>query len=163
MYLLILLIILLLLSGLLFTSFYLEIDSIRNLFRLRFGRMVRADLSIKESLFKIDLYFLGIPIKIDPYKGTKKAPGEIKQVKTKKKVNINFRKIMAVLKSFRVKEFYMNIDTGNEQSNGMLFPVFLGLSYISKRNISINFIDQNDFKLIIQNNAARVAWAYFRN
>lgn len=65
------------------------------------------------------------------------------------------------IKSFQLKKFNVNIDTGNVQLNSYLYPVFFLIGFFFDRNISINYNGYNFIRIIIQNNLARLSWAIF--
>ncbi len=77
--------------------------------------------------------------------------------------NINFRKrgVNSVIKSFKLISLHISIDTGNYQLNGILYPLFFLISFLFKKNISVNFVGKNYLHLILKNNLARLSWAYF--
>ena len=64
--------------------------------------------------------------------------------------------------SFKVIKLNCAIDTGSNELNGMLFPLFYWVSVKSGKNIMINFNDENKLELKIENNLARMILAYFK-
>jgi hypothetical protein len=164
-WLLIPLLLLLLVSGyILLAPFYLELDSSRGIFRFRFHRLASARLYIKESSLLVDLkIFLWIKT-IDllaPRKEKKKKV--IKKKKKKKRRMIPFRKIWAVVKSFKVNTCTLNIDTGNMPLNGILYPAFLWVSVKTGKHLMINFRDENEIIFETKNNIAHMLWAFINS
>ena len=65
-----------------------------------------------------------------------------------------------ILATFKVKKLDLSVDTGNNQLNSFLFPVFYLLGFFLKRKIQINYTGNNFLKIILQNNLARLSWAF---
>ncbi|HEY8780400.1 MAG TPA: hypothetical protein VIM16_02195 [Mucilaginibacter sp.] len=154
-----LLIIITFFAYLLFAPFYLEINSISGLCGVRFHRLAFAKLVISESSVKIDLWIAGWRKRIDPFaKSVKRKPTKksIPPKQKKKPFKISFSSVKAVLKSFKINKCYLNIDSGNVQLNGLLFPGFYWLSKYTNKPLSINFLDRNEIILEIENNMARI-------
>lgn len=153
-------------SYLLFAPFFIEIDSISGLFRIRFHRLASATLIFKESSFFIEIKMAGWQKQIDllAVKMKEGKPALKKERKEKKQIKaISFRKILAVTKSFRVRRFFLTLDTGDRQLNGILYPLFVFLSVKSGKNITVNFFGENKLIFQVENNFARVLWAYTRS
>jgi hypothetical protein len=147
-----------------FAPFYFEINSNESLYRFRLSRLLTLNIINDNNIFFIEIKIVGITKRIELF-GTKKAVDKIekikKKTKAKKKFNISFKKIKAVLATFMIKKCDISIDTGDMTLNGILFPAFYLLSFYSGKNISINFEEKNEINLLIKNNFARMAWAYF--
>lgn len=80
--------------------------------------------------------------------------------KKSKRNEVSFRKMMRVLGSFKINRCEILIDTGNIQLNAFLFPIFYLLQMKTSKNIQINFIGNNKLIIEIENNLARMSWAY---
>lgn len=156
-----LLIIIIIFSYLFFAPFYLEINSTIGLYRVRFHHLASAILKIEnESLFietkimwwkkKIDLFQIKYKVREKPVR---------KPVK-RLKMKISINKIKRILASFKVNKLYLSIDSGDNQLNGLLFPLFYWMSIYTSKSLKINFIDNNIFILEIENSFARMSWAY---
>lgn len=150
-------------SYLLFAPFYLEISSRNGLCRIRFHRLASANLRIDGNTLLLELRLPGFIKKIDLFESQKEH--EEKQVKrsTERKGagrKISWRKIKAILQSFKINEFKLSVDSGDMQLNGILYPVFYLISENRRINLEINFIDENEIELEIENNLARISWAY---
>ena len=67
-----------------------------------------------------------------------------------------------ILKSFRIRKFLISVDTDNMQVNGIMYPICLLAQNISGRQIGINFVGENIIILKIENNIARIVWAFIK-
>jgi hypothetical protein len=91
----------------------------------------------------------------------------VKEAKERKRFvrkhrKVAFRKIIAVLRSCKVKTCLVNVDTGDMPTNGFLYPVFYWLSIWSGKSLRINFMDENVIRLDIRNRIGRMMWAYIK-
>jgi len=75
--------------------------------------------------------------------------------------NQGFLNWSKTIRSFQLKKFNVNVDTGNVQLNSYLFPVFFMIGFFFDRNICINYNGYNFIQIIVQNNLARLSWAFF--
>jgi len=145
---------------------YLEINSLSGLCRVRFHRLASVGIALaRESLFLV-IRITWWEKRIDLFAPRKKEKGKEqkrKKVKKVKRRNVSFGKILSIIRSFQVKEFVLSIDTGNMQTNGMLYPVFYGLGRSLKRDITVNFNDRTDVRITIRNNAYRMLCAYIKS
>jgi hypothetical protein len=149
----------LLLAYLLFAPLVLEISTSKNLLRLSVHRLAKARLVLGEDALLIELKVPGWTRSFDLLAPRERKPEKVKLKKKKnKRRSMPFRKIQAVLRSFRCKG-YATIDTGSMPANGLLYPVFL---LLQRRGIpvAINFHDEQSIELEIRNSAARLVWAY---
>jgi hypothetical protein len=153
------LVLLLIFSYLLFAPFYFELDSINHICRVRFHLLASAGLIFTGNTLKIDLKIVGWRKQIDLLAGEQKPkePGFPK--KKKKRISISFRMAKAVIKSFKVTRCYLSVDSGNMLLNGLLYPGFYWLSIQTNRHIEINFMDENELVLEIENSIARITKA----
>jgi hypothetical protein len=149
---------------LLFAPFYLEIDSRAGICRVRFHRLLTASFRIVNDSPCIELsmpaYTRLIDLNIHRFRKEKKTT---KFVTGKRKNKMSMSKLKNLLKSFRLEKLVLNMDTGDMQMNGILYPLFLLASHRMGRNIGINFTGQNLLQLKVSNNLARLGWAFIRN
>ena len=147
---------------LLFAPFFVEIDSAKRLFRIRFHRLASAKIIFDESSIFLELKIVGRQKKIDllEIKERKKKP--VVKNEKKKQTNISFQKVFAMTKTFKVRKLFLALDTGDMQVNGMLYPLFVLMSKSSGKNITINFLDENKLILQIENNLVRMLWGYIK-
>ncbi len=89
----------------------------------------------------------------------KKEAKSPKWKKSKKSNKMTFSKIMRMINTFKIKAFYVNLDTDNYITNGYLYPIF---HFIKSQNITmkINYEGQNNVKLIVENRLYRIIKAY---
>ena len=147
---------------LLIAPFYLEINTSKDLFRIRFHRLGFARLSIDDSIV-LHWRVFGIGKDIDML-SLRKESNEHKTKKLKKVTKTSttppIYKIVGVVKSFRVNKFSLQLDTGNNELNGFLFPWFVGAGILAHRDLWINFIGRNELVMEIENSALRMMHAY---
>lgn len=149
--------------------FVVEIDSVRELYQLRMHRLASARLHLRESSLMLNMNIAGWKKEVDLLQ--QKQKGKMDSAETtrkrteksrKRKSKMSMKKIWAVLRTFRVRTFFVNVDTGDMPTNGILFPVLYGLSVWSRREFHINFVNQNVIRLEVRNSVARVLWAYLK-
>lgn len=154
---------LLVVAYLLFAPLYVEVDSRRGLFRVRFHWLAGARVFLKDSLYvEINITWWHKTFDLLALqKGKRKEKGKVKgKVKEKK---ISLEKIKAVIQTFKVKKLELNIDTGDNYLNGILFPWLLLAALRTRRNIEVNFTGENNIVFEIKNNVARMLWAFFKS
>jgi hypothetical protein len=145
------------LGYLLFAPFYIEINSVIGLYGIRFHHLATARLHIKDHSLKVDFRIAGWKKQIDLL--TTLTSGNQKKKPVKKKTNSKgfpLQMAQKVIKSFKVNCCYLNIDTGNRQLNGLLYPGFYWLGKYWDKPIGINFLNENEVILEIENNFANV-------
>lgn len=161
---LVLLFILVIISGyLFFAPFYLEINTVEGLYRIRFHRLANVSLKPSNSSIILEVKIGGWRKQIDLFAtGTisKGKPVEERTKRRKEKWKIPWQKIRGVVASFKVNKCRVLIDFGNVQLNAILYPVFYFVSVYTGKNIQTNFIGKNEIILEIENNLARMSWAY---
>jgi hypothetical protein len=143
-----------------FAPFYLQIDTTKNLYQVRFHRLARLSLKMGSEPAleaKVAWWKRDFPLFHPTAKPVQKP--EKKDHKSSKK-NVPIKRLIHVLKSFRVTTCYINTDLGDMQLNGILYPVFCWLSWYSGKPISINFTGRNEMMLELQNSMARMSWAW---
>jgi len=147
---------------LLYTPIFLEIDSTRRLVQIRMRGVARVRIITRESKIGICLNILGWEKLIFPGTRRKRKEAAAKtsgfQLKrsTLKKMPA---KILAVIRSFRVKIFDLNIDTDDYAVNALLFPFAVLLSR-SNHSVRINFEGEVELRLTIENNLQHMLRAY---
>ncbi len=80
----------------------------------------------------------------------------------KSKTGVPFRRMWAVLRSFKVPECTLMIDTGSAAENGILFPLAWWAGRWTGKTIEINFQGHNVCVLEIRNTLGRMLWAFIR-
>lgn len=124
----------------------------RSLFK---GRFVEGDYGLPEIRVSILFYSFNVPI--IRFGSEKKKAGKSKKKKSKKS-RFNLKTLRLILKivwkvmnSFKLKQFRLNVDTGNVVTNAYLFPVF-ALFGGSKYQLSVNYASKNEFIIHYENN-----------
>lgn len=143
-----------------YAPLFFEINSATGLFRVRFHHFASLNLLLKDETIIMYVKFLWWKKYFDLLEVNflKKTP--IKNGR-KNSQNISFKKIKALLKSFKIKEFDVSICFSDMTVNGILYPVFYLFGFYLKKKITINFIEENKIILVLENNLARMSWAYF--
>lgn len=140
-------------------------DTYRNEYYLRFGGIGKAELiplpgdiliRLRVAFWKKDFYPL------HPSKPAEKdKPKAKKEKKPGKKRTLPASRIINVLKSFHIKHFRLEIDTGDYIRNAYLWPAVYSIRPL-RRHVSINYNGRNECRLLIQNRIGRIAWAWWR-
>lgn len=148
----------LVLLGLLFIPIELYVDTITNQYYLRLRGLVKASIeSDEEELLRIRISVFFRNFNFYPLQNlgtTKKHKEEVRKIKKRRKKNSR-KKIIRLLKSFRVKKIYVNLDTGDCLMNARLYPVFAFLNY-HQGKFKINFEGRNQMVLYVQNRPIRI-------
>lgn len=157
----ILLFLILLLLLILILPISIEIDTTENKYKINVFRIISANIIVDFNSDEIVILHISSPV----YKYNFKPVNKIinsnmsddkkeekqkkkKEKKNRKKFNLKFenikRLIISIYKSFNVKYFRLNVDTGDMITNGILQPYF---SMISGKNISLNINYYSEFHL----------------
>lgn len=85
-----------------------------------------------------------------------------KRKRAQRKISFDSRRVVRMIRSFRIKKWLLNLDTGDMALNGRLYPVFLLLQYKTGKRFQINFCGRREFILTIENNFFRLlsAWIF---
>lgn len=149
-----------------FAPFYFEINTTRELYRFRFHRVASIGLHIIDGSFMMEIWIVGWSKKIDLFekkKALKIKPLTDNKERKKKKFAITWKKIRGIITSFKVNKCVVAIDTGDVQTNAVLFPFFYLARVYSKKNVQINFTGENKIILEIESSLARMSWAFIRS
>jgi hypothetical protein len=154
-----------LLVTLLFAPLKLSLSTTNNLYFVSWGGAIKASASILHDDIEVRFHLFGFSKGLSVmqmaagYTRKKSIPEKVADqvVKTtKKRVPANL--IVAFLKSFRVKKFYINIDWGSVYWNAWLYP--LGeIFYKENVYITTNFSGKTDVEVVIVNRPANMFWA----
>ena len=141
----------LLLIYLLFARLFIRIDTGENQYYIYLKRVFKLYLEYDDvEILKLRLRMFHSNFNFYPLKRYKK-----KREKKKRRSSISSKQIYQLIKSFRVRDVTMDIDTGNCITNAKLFPVFTLLNY-SVGNFNINFQGRNKLVLLIENRPIRI-------
>jgi hypothetical protein len=75
---------------------------------------------------------------------------------------IPWRKLIAIIRSFKVEKFSWHLDTGDFALNGELYGLFACYKYTFGHDVTINFAGDNYLALTIKNSAWRVLKALLK-
>jgi hypothetical protein len=138
----------------------LQLNNSTGFYGVRFHRLATANLVVTDGHLKINLQAMGWQTRIDPFVKKAKVEPSGASKKKKKKWRFTFPMLKALLLTFKIKTCCLDIDTGNVQLNGLLYPVFYWFSSFTTQAIAINFLNHNNINLTIENNIARLIKAY---
>lgn len=144
---------LLVIASLLLAPIYIYINTQTNQYYIQLLGLAKANFEKDDAeLFRIRLNILFFNFYMYPLK--KKDSNKENKIKNrhslKSKKRISIRKVYNILKTFKVTQFYINIDTGNYILNAKLYPLFALLNY-STEKFYINFQGQNQLVLLVKN------------
>ena len=150
------------LTYLLGAPFYFEINSKENVCRIRFHKLATVRIYFTEKSLFLELRAMGCCKSMDLLISRKK---QAKRDKTtaKSSLGISFPKIRAIVRSFRLSECSVSLNTRDMALNGILFPWFLWIGRLIKKDIRINFYNETEIALVAKNNFYRILWAYVFN
>ena len=144
----------------LFTPINLWIDTDKNQYFIQLKGVAKASLEpMKEEVFRVKLTILFFDFYLYPLKYKFQNNAEKKVKRTVKKTSIEFKKILRILNSFKIKKMLLNIDTGDWTLNAKLYPLFYFSNY-GKGNFRINFQGRNQLVLHIQNRPIDIIKSY---
>jgi hypothetical protein len=140
---------------LLLTPLVIEVDSIRSKYRVSYRGIATADLLFKDGRLFLHLWVLGWNRTIDPFVSKKKDVVVRQEALPKRKrrhlkIETVMKKGWAVLRSFRIKHFYVNIDTDDYRVNAWLYPLAILLTK-ERRTFRINFNGDTVIRFRIEN------------
>jgi hypothetical protein len=145
-----------LLSYLLFAPFFLELDSEQNIFRIRFHRLASARLVIHHSKLWLIIRVAGWEKEMDLLKRKSTHAKRLKEKSLVKKRKIPLEKILRVIKTFRLKKFFLAIDSGDPRLNGFAFALAAIIGKSNDDHLVINYRNQNQLILQVENRIIRV-------
>ncbi|MBD1262882.1 hypothetical protein HZY62_19960 [Maribacter polysiphoniae] len=143
---------------LLFMKVVLFIDTGTHEYFIQAKGLVKANIEPdREQLIRIHIKALFMDFYFHPLDriSSQKKEKTLKKQQVSKKRHPKMNRILKALRTFKVKQLVLNIDTGNCITNAKLYPVFAFLN-LSQGQFNINFIGQNQFILHIQNRPIHV-------
>lgn len=143
---------------------YIHTDSSR--YSLSMPGIFRAEAVTGEEFFLIRGWVLFVPYRFNPLKKRRKKGHKKKEPDEKKK---KFRMpsgglsmAREALQTVRIRQFELDIDTGDFPLNAWLFPAF-SLAQSTNRQMRINFEGYNALKLDVRIRLGAFLWAVIRN
>ncbi len=104
--------------------------------------------SDKSEILKLRTQIFFLNFNFYPLRPNKKE--KPKKNKRKSRLPLTLKQGYRILKTFRIKSFYLDLDTGDCITNARLYPVFALLNY-KTGNFNINFNGRNKLVLHIKN------------
>lgn len=160
-----LVIIILILGVLLFMLFIpiiIEINTIKKIYQIRISMIGSIDMMLSDKI-TFQLKLLGIKKTFAPFDAIRQQKEENtkSEIKTGEIKNISTKKLFSLIRSFKVKKIYVNIDTKDYIQNALLFPLFFLLN-TKNRQLTINYFGRNELILVIENNIYRILQAFLK-
>jgi hypothetical protein len=165
---------LLIFTFILFAPLQLKIDSKLGVYHIDWGGIIEGNFipdhdNLLQSKLKLRILFWSRSIKPFLHRGKsvkkKRSKKDISEASKKKKWKIPFkhpiRKIRAILNSFQIKDFEMNVDTDDYVMNAYLYPVF-HLFSSKYRHLKINYEGKLELRFWVKNSGARLLYAFIK-
>ena len=148
----------LLVAYLLLMPIIVSINTEKNEYFIQLKGIARASIEpdedeiirIKFKVFFMKFYFFPIDEFIKRNKAKKEKPKIPKTHKVKRKKHLGINRGLQFLKTFKVKQFTIDLDTGDVIQNAKLYPAFAFLNYY-KGGFNINFEGRNRLVVQLQN------------
>ncbi len=149
-------------------TFYL--NSTTGICLLRFHRLAQASLHLDSSTVRVQLQILGFRKQVEMGKPpakevTKREPKHAakKRKPTTRPFHFVLRKLLAAIRTTRVKRCLVAWDTGDMATNGILYPWVAAASHRWGHPLYINFWGEQTLILKLEWRIARVLWAVISN
>jgi hypothetical protein len=144
-----------LVTYLLLMPIILSINTQKNEYYIQLKGLAKANIEpdekeiirIRLKVFFMTFYFFPIE---EYYKRERVKKLKPKKHKTKSREHFGLSKGLKVLKTFKIKQFAINIDTGNVITNAKLYPAFAFLNY-HIGGFNVNFQGRNQLAVRLQN------------
>ena len=148
-----------LITYLLTVPIFVQIDSRSHLYSLRLPGLLNINVeSDEKEIIKVKVVVLFVKFYVYPfnYMQKSKRPKEGKQPKKKPDTLRRIKRVLDIIKTFKVKRCYVNMDTGNVLLNARLYPLF-GLLNYKGGNFHVNFNGQNQYILLMKSRPINIA------
>jgi hypothetical protein len=155
----------LLIIYLLWVPIILFIDTHTNEYYVQLRGLAKARIvADKKEVLKVKMKVLFLSFKFYPFR-RKKSSAKSKKIKkyntNKSSKSIQIKKYIRMLRTFKIKRLFINIDTGNCISNAKLFPLFAFLNQ-TKGNFKVNFEGRNQMVLHMQNRPINIIKSFIQ-
>lgn len=150
-----------LLLYILWAPIILYVDTAVNKYYVQIKGLVRADvLEDKKEVLRIRLRILFMRFSFYPLRTKPSKKRRKKEVgKKESRRRMSWSVIKRILRSFRVKKLYVNVDTGDYVLNAKLIPLCTLLN-LTGGAFRINFQDSNHLVLHLQNRSINIVRAF---
>ncbi len=154
----------LILCFILFARLKLQLNTLTGSYYIEMGKIIRISFHWKEKPL-LHFRILFIHFNVEPLKiwSKRKKRTKPKALRQGKRRSVHFRKVLAVIKSFRVVKFHVSLDTTNVISNAALFPAAAAINRFTPFRLNINYSGENYAVIHIENRVARILWAYINH
>ncbi len=137
----------------LFVSIVVTINTNKDQYEIQFSGLAKACveqhnkelLRIRLEIFRMIFYFYPLK-KIHVHKGREK----VKKNTQKNTKRLSIRKIVSIMRTFKIERLIVDLDTGDNVVNAKLYPLFGFLNY-HVGTFNINFENRNQFVLRMHN------------
>ncbi len=144
----------------------LVINTDKNQYFIEQKGLLKAQLATDEKeVFKIRMKVFFFNFNLYPLKKKTSSKSKKKHVKLKRKRSkktVKFKRVMSVIKSFKIKKFHLELDSGDCINNAKLYPAFAFLNYMNI-DCHINFTGRNSLILAIENKPIRIIKSFINN
>ncbi|WP_298895255.1 hypothetical protein [uncultured Psychroserpens sp.] len=136
------------------------IDTSTNQYFIKIKGLLKASIEPDEAeIFKIHFKVFFFNFFVYPLQKKKRSKTKAVKTNTSKKrgdKRIPFKKVFRVLKSFKIKQFQLDIDTGDCISNSKLYPIFAFLNFYRGHHLGVNYEGRNKILLSVENRPIRM-------
>lgn len=155
------LLVVLLALGLLLVPIQIFIDTDAAQYYVRIRGLARVSLEPdKKELLRIRVKTLFYERCFYPITTSSKPKPPKKKAKPKRR--IKFGKIVRVIRSFQVRRFVLDMDTGDYTANAKMYPVFMLLNqYVA--SFHINFENRNRLLVDVRNRPYRILKSFVKH
>jgi len=143
---------------LLFLKMVLYVDTANNEYYVQAKGLVKAKIESHETeLIQIKFNTPFLKFRFFPLRKSKKQRKKAKTDKTtvSKHRTIEIQKLLGIIKTFKVVQLLVDIDTGDCITNAKLYPPFAFMNYYGGQ-FSVNFEGRNRLILNVQNRPMRI-------
>lgn len=151
----------------LFVPIVLFIDTSKKQYYIQMKGLAKASIESDEcDIIRVHFNVLFFNFDVYPlrkWKTSDKKKIKKNSVKKKRSKSIPFKKIIGVLNSFKVKEFYLDIDSGDCIFNSKLYPVFACLNFYKATHCHVNFNGRNRLLLSVENRPIQIITSFINN
>lgn len=146
---------------LILAPFYIEVNTHTGMYRLRLQRVASLRIIADERIL-IETNILGFKRRsaLTLYQQNKPAH-KAKQIRRARVGSAE--KLIQVLRSFRITIWHVRIDTGDMQLNGLVYPLFMWLSWYTGQTTQVSFTGRTEVVIQIENSIARMSRAYLKS
>jgi hypothetical protein len=141
----------------------LYLDSYQERYYLRMGILARASVEkdpVELLRLHLKVLFMNFYWRPSDLKTARKKPAKTKKVRSSRKVKkFNISLVRRLLRSFKVRRFRLEIDTGDPVLNARLYPLLFLLDR-QAGDIRLNFVNRNHLLLQLTNRPIRLLNAF---